>query len=1204
MTQTADPPKQHYRIAIRRPVTMVMLFLTILVFGLRSYQQLPINLMPNMSYPTLTVRTEYEGAAPEDVEKLVTRPLEEMLSIVSGLVEISSVSAPGLSEIVLEFSWGTDMSIAQQDVRDRLDLFEPPREVTQKPVILRYDPTRDPVMRVAIVPSQEFSSEAEEARMLTGIRDAAERHLKSDLEAEPGIAQATIKGGQEEEVQVLVDAEKLKGLGLALDTVVMSLAQQNINLSGGQLREGKTEYLVRTLNEFATVEEIAGSLVATPGGLRRLSDFADVFMGVKDRTTIVHINGREVVALEIYKEGDANTVRVCNRVKDLLDIPRKPGVAEIFMEQYYKTMDAAQERAREAVSGKEQSVREGVRKSAKRTLLGRLPKDVNLVLISDQSRFIVASITEVQNATLNGGLLALIILFLFLREVRSTMIIGVAIPISVVATFVPMFMQGVSLNIMSLGGLALGVGMLVDNSIVVLESIFRCREEGDDILDAAERGTREVSGAVLASTLTTVCVFLPITFVEGIAGQLFRDLALSVTYSLLASLLTAMYLVPLIASRRKLQLDAQTQVVWTLRAWREARDDRGWSAPVSLLLVVPLGLIYAGRGFKRIGGETFGPAWAALHAPFAGGLGAAGRLAGVARALFGLVSMPVLFLLFLCQLALALLYVLFSTALHTACVLVLLVFLLARLLLMIILWPALFLFEKAFNGLRAGYAVSLRHALRFSAVFLLLSLVLAVHAGSVGARLGRELIPPMKQGEFGMRVEARAGTRLADMEARARRFEEILRSAPEVDTVTVEIGQEKSSTEANRGENIANFNVLLKNPDETAAFQDRITEELRAKVMTARTDEQITFTLPSLFSFKTAIELHVVGDDLAELRRVGGRAIEVISKIPGVKDTELSMKSGYPEVIIELDRELLAARGVSPGQIAQRLRTEVQGDVATRFSRAGEKVDIRVRTDRALLSSVEDLRRLSIADGFVPIPLSDVASITVREGPSEVRRVDQKQVVVIYANVEGRDLGAVSRDIDDAVRSVDRPDDFYFAQGGQNRELNTAYESLRFALLLAIFLVYVVMACQFESVIHPALVMFSIPLAFVGVVYALDYTGTSLSIMVFLGGIVLAGIVVNNAIVLVDYINQLRARGMSKRDAIVMAGTVRLRPILMTTLTTVLGLLPMLAATGEGAEMRRPMAITVMSGLSASTLLTLYIIPMVYDLFGGRDPKK
>ncbi|HOV59543.1 MAG TPA: efflux RND transporter permease subunit [Candidatus Hydrogenedentes bacterium] len=1192
-----EQPETSSRFALRRPVTVVMIFLTIAVFGLRSYQQIPINLMPNISYPTLTVRTEFEGAAPEDVEKLITRPLEEMLSVVGGLVEISSVSSAGLSEIVLEFAWGTNMTLAQQDVRDRLDLFEPPREVTKKPVILRYDPNRDPVIRLAIRPPNASARTPEELnQQLIFIRDAAERHLKSDLEAEGGIAQVLVKGGQEEEIQVLVDAEKLKALGLSLQFLVEALAQQNVNLSGGQLREGKTEYLVRTLNEFTAVEEIAAMQITLPtGGQKRLSDLAEVRMGAKDRESIVRMNGAEAVALDIYKEGDANTVAVCNRIKDLLDIPRKYTAGERMVQLVNEKMAEINARS----FGKPKTAADALQQQqAKRTFLNRLPKGVQLSVISDQSRFIRASIDEVQDAILQGGLFSLIVLFLFLRELKSTLIIGIAIPLSVIATFVPMYLQGITLNIMSLGGLALGVGMLVDNSIVVLESIFRCREEGDDLMTAADRGTQEVSGAVIASTLTTVCVFFPIAFVQGIAGQLFKDLALSVTFSLLASLLTAMYLVPLMVSRRMGRLQSTAASMWLVRAWKESRESG--KSPAGALLSVPVkGMSYAMEGIRNIAVDLMGPSWRKVSRVFEKA-SVAGRLKSFLSGITGLITLPLMAALTLLQIALSGTGAVAATFTFFALAILFGVFLLIRLLARITLTPLLYLFNAGFNGLRNLYRVTLRQCLPRSSLLLLPILGLAVHAGITAGKLGRELIPPMKQGEFSMRMEMRAGTRLEDTERATEKFEQIFLAHPEVDSVAVEVGKERSSGVTQGGENIARFTITLKDPDRTTVIQDQILESLRQQVLAVARGEELTFSLPSLFTFKTALEIQLYGENQQELRRVGERALEVIKKVPGVADAELSVKPGYPELIIELDRELLAARGISPGQIAQRLRNEIQGNVATRFSRAGEKLDIRVRTDKSMLASVEDLRKLSVTDGPVPVPLSAVARIEVREGPSEIRRMDQKQVVIISANVEDRDLGAVSQDIETALRTVDKPEDFYFALGGQNRELNTAYKSLQFALLLALFLVYVVMASQFESLVQPALVMFSVPLAFVGVIYALYYTGTNLSVMVFLGGIVLAGIVVNNAIVLVDYTNQLQARGMDKRDAIVLAGTVRLRPILMTTLTTVLGLIPMLLATGEGSEIRRPMAITVMAGLSSSTLLTLFVIPMVYELFGSR----
>lgn len=1195
-----EQPQRQYRMAIRRPVTMAMLFLTLIVFGWRSYQNLPINLMPDISYPTLTVRTEYEGAAPADVEKLVTRPLEEMLSIVSGMVEISSVSSPGLSEIILEFTWGTDMNVAMQDVRDRLDLFDPPKEVTEKPVILRYDPTLDPVMRVAITPGDMGAvADAESVQQaLTEIRESAERHLKSDLEAQVGIAQVAVKGGREKEIQVLVDTEVLKSKGLALAQVENALAQQNINLSGGRLQEGKTEYLVRTLNQFESLDEIRRSVVTTlETGPLYLEEVARIQLGAKDRETIVHINGLEAVELDIFKEGDANTVRVCQQVKDLLGFAQK----QSFWSKMWRDVAIRQEIAIARQNGRELGREEAISIIEKRehaqTLLDRLPRNCQLAVITDQSRFIEESINEVREATIIGGGLALLILFLFLHEVKSTLLIGVAIPISVIATFLPMFMRDISLNIMSLGGLALGVGMLVDNSIVVLESIFRCKEEGDSPVDAAERGTREVASAVISSTLTTVCVFFPIAFVEGIAGQLFSDLALTVTFSLLASLLVALYLIPMVYSRQGLALDSDRDAVWILRAYHEARREAQKGRLAAILAIVPLGLRYVCAYLRESVLDTFRPTGGALKR-VREDVSVLSILSFVGALLF----LPFLIALYPLQVAVRAVLSMVVTCLFFVCLVLFGIFWVASLVFRTVFWVPLHLFDVGFNMFRRLYEVTLRHSIRVSPIILIGVLGLSVHAGYLARDFGQELIPSMKQGEFGIRLEAPPGTRLSQTEVRARRIEQIVRAHPIVDSVTVEIGSEKSEAQRERGENMAQFTVRLKNPKETSVYQDAITEELRQQLSQAVTaDERVTFTLPTMFSFKTAVEVQIIGEDMNQLKQLGNDALARLGGVAGIKDAELSVQDGYPELIITFDRPKLAAHQLTPGQVAERLRREVAGVVATKFDQEGEKIDVRVRTMQEYMSNEQDLARVAVTDGFPAVPLSAVAEIRKEKGPSEIRRIDQRQVVLITANVEGRDLGAVSNDLRTILQGINWPKDYYYELGGQNRELEVSYQSLNFALALAIFLVYVVMACQFESILHPFLVIFSVPLAFVGVIYALLWTQIDLSIMVFLGGIVLAGIVVNNAIVLVDYVNQLRARGVPKREAVVMAGTVRLRPILMTTITTVLGLLPMVLAAGEGAELRRPLAVTVIAGLTSSTFLTLFIIPMVYDLFGGRD---
>lgn len=1173
------------RFAVRRPVTILMIFCCLMVFGWRSYQELPLNLMPDVSYPTLTVRTEFEGAAPEDVEKLVTRPIEERLSVVNSVVELSSISSAGLSEVVLEFTWGTDMNVSMQDVRESLDLFDPPEGVTEKPIILRYDPTLDPIMRVALMGRDVSGTNdpAERAAMvqqdLTEIREAAERFLKADLESQPGIAQLRVKGGREEEIQILLDSERLKALGLSPEAVVLALQRQNVNLSGGRLKEGRTEYLVRTLNEFGDLDAIRSVIVGTLTGQQfRLDELARVEMGAKERDTIVRVKGQEAVELEFYKEGDANIVQVSESLLGFFGFIERRDPREEFLRLRAKYAPNPQVQTQ-----LDQIERQKLMSDRLRT---RLPHYAQPVLITDQSRFIKASIKEVKNSAWQGGIISLLVIFLFLYEIRTTLIIGLAIPISVVATFVPMFMGGITLNIMSLGGLALGIGMLVDNSIVVLESIFRCREEGDSTLQAANRGTREVAAPVIASTFTTISVFIPMAFVEGIGGQLFRDLALTVTFSVLASLAVALLLNPMIASREGMKVLRDDGQLWVAEAYRARRaTDSRFRA---LLGLVGLFLQRTAKTLEHLWGETGG---ASIRRMFRGGVFS--FFAGI--------------LLFLPSLFLFVVSVLFQVIkIHLVAVLSFFVFVLGGFFLAVrkvfdlIVAPLMRAFGRVIDRVRDGYGVLLRGTLNVGPVLLIVVVVLAVHSATLVPQLGRELVPPMKQGEFSIRLEAPPGTRLEDTEARAAQVERVLAAFPEVDAVTVQAGTDDTKAGASEGENIANMTVKLKNPEETAPRQDEIIERMRAAV-TAVTPDPVTFTLPSLFSFKVALEVQIYGEDLDMLRDLSEAALVQVETVPGLADLDLSLKRGYPEVHVVLDRELLSSKNLEPFQVAQMLRTEVQGDIATRFNRAGDKVDIRVRADQDKLTSVGDLRGLSVVDGFPPTPLESVARVQVEEGPSEIRRIDQRQVALLTANIQGRDLGAVASDVEARLNQLNWPSGYSFMLGGQNRELQTSFNGLIFALGLALFLVYVVMACQFESLWHPFLIMFTVPLAFIGVVYTLWWRDINVNVVVFIGGIVLAGIVVNAAIIMVDYINHLRARGLPKAEAIVQACTVRFRPIMMTTLTTILGLMPMAFSTGEGAEIRAPLAITVMAGLTSATFLTLFVMPVVYNIFGGHD---
>lgn len=1213
MTQT--PRYTRYRLAIRRPVAMVMLFVTLIVFGWKSYQQLPVNLMPNISYPTLTVRTEYAGAAPEDVEKLVTRPLEETISIVSGLEEVSSSSSAGLSEITLEFVWGTDMNLALQEVRDRLDLFDPPKEVTEKPVILRYDPSLDPVLRVAVtgsiepLPGDDKQSLAAK-RELTVIREASERHVKSDLEAEAGIAQVLVKGGREQEILISVDAARLKSLGLSLQDVVNALNQQNINLSGGQLREGKTEYLVRTLNEFRDIAEIRNTLITAPqaaaallgmgGGAMgvagesgqrepqavRLSDVAAVTMGEKERETIVHINGKEAVALDVYKEGDANTVQVCEHLKKALGFEARASLSDRISEAMTKFQKGG-------TAGSEDDSLSSDRLAD--TIRSRLPKGCEFTLISDQSRFIKGSIKEAQDSAIQGSIFAFLVVFLFLNHFTSTIIIGLAIPISLIATFIPMHMCGITLNVMSLSGLALAVGHLVDDSIIVLESIQRCREEGDKGLDAIERGVREILGADISTTLTNCVVFLPLAFVGGMAGQIFGHLGFTMTFSLLCSLLVALYLDPMLASLNRDWIRGQGTVLWMVRAYREARETETRGRAAAFARVLPISLRHARQWLVEVTRTTFQPTWHALR-----GGNPHWTAKKVLVALLHFVALPLVAAVYVIQLVLKLFSFLFLTLMFVLAGLAFGGWVLIRTVVKCAVWVPMQAFQICYAWSHYVYTKILRVSLQFGPVVLLVVAALAVESYYLSKQLGRELIPPLRQGEFTIRMEARPGTRLEETEQLAANIERVLLANPDVGSLGVEIGMEKTGTKTERGENIAQFNIVLKDPALNVGRQDEIIEALRNQV-TAVSSEQVTFVLPTLFSFKTAIELQILGDDLGELRRVGQRVLDAIGDIPGFKDPELSIKKGYPEIIIELDRDLLSTKGITPIQVAQRLRTEIQGDIATRFSQGGEKIDVRVRSDQERLKAVADLRTISVVDGTPPIPLGSVANIRIQDGPSEIRRVDQRQVVMVRGNVEGFDLGTVTKEIEKRIAAVQKPSDYSFRFGGQNRELRTSFENLQLALLLSIFLVYTVMAIQFESLIQPALIMLTLPLAFIGVINVVYWLNMPLSVAVFMGCILLVGIVVDNSILLVDYANQLRARGRSKREAIYESGQVRFRPVLMTAVTTIVGTIPMAASGGEGVELRRPLAITVIAGLTLATVLTLVVIPVIYDMFGTRD---
>ncbi len=1099
------------RLAIRRPVTVFMAVTAVVLFGWVSLDRLALNLLPEISYPSLTVQADFEDAAPEEIESLLTRPVEEAVGVVPGLNRISSVSRPGQSEVILEFNWNTDMDFAAIEVREKLDLIEFPRDA-KRPVILRFDPANEPILRLQM----------HGGLTLQRLRDIAERDFKKRLESVEGVAAVKVVGGREEQIRIELDERRIAELGIPITQVTETLRQENLNQASGSLYDLDLNYMVRMVNEFRSVDEVRDIVVSDEGGKKVvLRDIARIWRGSKEREIIARYDGEESVALAVYKEGDANTVTVSRSVQGRLE-----------------------------------------------TMKGEptYPAGVELDVVFDQARFITDSVNNVLWAAVAGGLLATVVLFVFLRDGRSTAIIAASIPISVMATFAAMYQSGITLNIMSLGGVALGVGMLVDNSIVVLEAVHRHRKPGIGLAEAVYAGASEVSMPVTASTLTTVAVFLPLVFVEGIAGQLFRDQALTITFSLLASLAVALTVIPMLLA---IQLKRDDLLPDT-EAGESEEGSRG-------------GLLRLGAGFLRF--ATY-DAPRIIISDFR-------RLVLVFSRVFGRATGP----------------------------------LLNR-------------FDLAFERLTARYSAVLDLALRHKGTVFASILGTVALALAATLFLGAELIPPLTQGEFSFRVTLPQGRALEATDAAMRRIESHAQSVRGVGTVFSSIGgsQENQFASGDLEENVGTLHVVMEDRNDRAAEGSAIRQIREAIAELPEAEQQ--FERPTLFSFKTPIEVEIFAYDLDAQRRASDLVTARMARIEGLSDIESTTRLGSPEIQVRFDRRRLSRLGLEEEQVARILRNKIRGDVASRYREDERQIDILVRVDEPDRNAVEDIRSMvinsaprragmvepqqpdnatgdaagtqdngSAADqpgaraaaatsrSFVPVRLGQVAAVEVRQGPAEIRRIRSQRAAVVRANLSGRDLRSASAEIRDALDELsgELPVGATAAIGGQNEELEVSYRSLGFAMGLAIFLVYLVMASQFESLLHPFVILLTVPLGLVGVVFALALTGTDLSVVVLLGAIVLAGIAVNNAIVLVDYTNRLRLQGLSRRDALVRACRIRLRPILMTSLTTLLGLAPMAFGWGEGDEVRAPMAIAVIGGLLCTTPLTLVVIPVVYE---------
>ena len=1086
----------------------------VLLFGFVSLDRLALNLLPDISYPSLTVQTDYEDAAPEEIESLVTRPVEEAVGVVGGLHRISSVSRPGQSEVVLEFNWNTEMNSAAVEVREKLDLIDFPEDV-QRPVLLRFDPSNDPIMRVQV----------HGGLTLAQLRDFAEREFKKRLEAVKGVAAVKIAGGREEQIRIAIDERRVAELGIPITQVTEILRQENLNQASGSLYDLDMNYMVRMVNEFRSVEEVRNIVVEDQSGRKILmKDVARVWRGSKERDIIARFNGSESVEMAVFKEGDANTVTVSRAVRDRLESMRKEPT---------------------------------------------FPDGVETSPVFDQARFITGSVRHVLSSAVVGGVLATFVLFVFLRDGRSTLIVAASIPISVMATFAAMYQSGITLNLMSLGGVALGVGMLVDNSIVVLEAVHRHRRPGRPLAEAVYAGTSEVSMPVTSSTLTTVAVFLPLGFVEGIGGQLFRDQALTITFSLLASLAVALTVIPMLLAAR-------------------LRTEEAFSGEVSA----------EGPPRPRHRGIT----WVVSLARFA--------TVDAPRVIFSDLRRG------LGNLGQAILRV---------------------------MRPFLEAFDRGFDQLAGNYSRWLEGALKHKP-FALGGVVVSVALAAVLLRsLGGELIPSLSLGEFSFELELPDGRPLEATDRMMRHVETETLAIPEVASVFSTVGgsRENQFASGTLEENIGTLSVILEDQDDSDAEQ-AVMGRLR-EIVARLPETETNFEASTLFTSKTPVEVEIFAFEIEDQRAAAELIARRMAQIEGLRDIETTTRLGSPEIQVRFDRRQLNRLGLQEEQVTRVLRNKIQGSVATRYREGDRQIDVLVQVgepDRDAIADIEGMvinsaprrqgsgstseggdsspptrartardqtnrddqgpegARTSQPARFVPIRLGQVADVDTMRGPAEIRRIRSQRAAIVRANLSGRDLTSVTQEIREMLVDIRHalPVDATASIGGQNQELETSFRSLGFAMALAVFLVYLVMASQSESLLHPFVILLTVPLGLVGVTFALGVTGLHLNVVVLLGAIVLAGIAVNNGIVLVDYTNRLRQRGLARREALLRAGRVRLRPILMTSLTTLLGLVPMAFGWGEGDEIRVPMAVALMGGLLSTTPFTLIVIPVVYEL--------
>ena len=1053
-------------ISVKHPVTTSMVFLALLILGLVSLSQLGLELLPDISFPTVVVFTPYPGVGPEEIESSISEPIEDAVSTLNGVERISSASSEGVSMVVINFTWRTNMDTIVSEIREKVTAIEDDLPAAaERPAIVRFNPE--------FLPSIVLNVSSRTSGL--DLRRLAEEVIVPELEKIEGVATVEVFGGKIAAVTCKLDLNSIRKLDIPILRILRVFEAENVNLPAGSISIKDRYIVLRALGEFTSLRDIENVLIGYKDTVAvYLGDVAEVSLGHLPREQFFRAESGEGVQLAVRKQPGHNTVDINRMVKEQIHRLRR-----------------------------------------------KLPPSVEVKLQSDQSDQILNSIGSVARAAWQGGLLAVLVLLFFLRSIPSTLIISVAIPVSVVATFSLMNFAGISMNIVSLMGITLGVGMFVDNSIVVLESNFRKTLAGMPPGEAAVAGTAEVGTAITASTLTTLVVFFPLVFVKDFAGLIFQDLAYTVVFALFISLVMALTLVPVLCSR-------------FLRLPRTHRVNNSGGSPDRTLadLDVSLADIEVHTGNRLVDGIT-------------------GRIQEWLRRMDEL-------------------------------------------------------YEKAIR-----WALEHTAAVILSAVFLLVISLASV------ALLGMEFLPESDEGQFAISMETRIGSSFQKTEEKVLEAEQIIRELAKEDLQSISTSIGRGGTmqgAAERGSHLSVLEIRLVDKDRRGRTVWQIINELSERLDRGVMDSRFRFSLQGVGALATTVTgdsepivVGISGDDLDRSYVYAQRIASRMERVQGVRDVDLSYKTGKPELQFRIKCKEAAGLGLSPLEIAATLRTAYKGSKVSTFRGTDDKYDVYVILADADRNSLKGIQKLFFVNPLgETIPLENVVEVVQGIGPLTIGRENRTRIIEVTGALTGeRALNRVMADIQEEVSGLGSvPPGIELSYSGSYQQMQESFRSLLFVLILAVALVYMVLASQFENLLHPLIIMFSVPFCIIGLVAALVVTGTTFSMMSFIGAILLVGIVVNNAIVLIDYMNRLQERGLSVREAIIRGGKTRLKPILMTSFTTIFGLLPMAIGVGAGSELRAPLGRAVVGGLLTSSFVTLILIPTLYWLVESRIRKR